>query len=147
MCCNYESYTQKTKPKLPKSCLRCEGFKSPPLPGCFPHHHLPLMHGRLVTAKISPFSAHQCPIKKYNEGILEEVDGLLLSWPRGAHSRLAPQEQCLVPTWGTCETVYSRGLLGPSACHLPSKMQTALRGDLLEEGAGRAKMWYTMKIT
>ena len=73
MCCDYESYTQKTKPKLPKSCLRCEGFKSSPSPDA-PPPHLPLMRGRLVTAKTSPFSVHQCPIKKYGDGILEEVD-------------------------------------------------------------------------
>ena len=57
---------------------------------------------------------------------------LLLSWPRGAHSRLVPQERCPVPTWRTRETLYSLGLLGPSAGHLPSEMQTALRGDLLQ---------------
>ena len=32
-----------------------------------------LMCGHLVTAKISPFSTHH--IKKYGDGILEEVDG------------------------------------------------------------------------
>ena len=70
---------------------------------------------------------------------------LLLSWPRGAHSRLAPQEQGPVPSWGTRETAYSLGLLGPPACHLPPEMQTALRGDLLQEGAGRAETWCRME--
>ena len=85
MCCNYETYTQKTKPKLPKSCLRCEEFKSyPPPPRCSPTPHLQLMRGCLVTAQISPFSAHQCPIKKYGDGILEEVDGFTPQLAKGS---------------------------------------------------------------
>ena len=104
------------------------GVQVLPLPGCSPALHLPLMCGRLVTAKTSPFSAHQCPIKKYGDGILEEVDGFTPQLAEGAHSRLAPQEQCPVPTRGTWETLHSLGLLGPSACHLPSEMQTALQG-------------------
>ena len=133
MCCDYGSYTQKTRPKLPKAAWGVRG-SSPihPSPGCSPTPHLPLMHGLLVTAKILPFSAHQCPIKIYGDGILEEVDIFTPQLAEGAHSRLAPQEQCPVPTWGAWETVRSRGLLGPSACHLPSEMQTALRGDLLQ---------------
>ena len=42
------------------------------------------MRGRLVTAKISPFSAHQCPIKKYGDGILEEVDGFTPQLAKGS---------------------------------------------------------------
>ena len=146
MCCNYETYTQKTKPKLPKSCLRCEEFKSyPPLPGCSPTPHLQLMRGCLVTAQISPFSAHQCPIEKYGDRILEEVDGFTPQLAEGSPQQASTPRTVPCPQVG--DPVYSRGLLVPSACHLPSKMQTALRGDLLQEGAGRAKMWCRMKIT
>ena len=74
MCWNYETYYQKSKIILPKAASGVRG-PSPP-PGML---HLPppplLMRGRLVTAKISPFSTPQCHIKKYGHGILEEVEG------------------------------------------------------------------------
>ena len=132
MCCNYETYTQKTKPKLPKSCLRCEEFKSyPPPPGCSPTPHLQLMRGCLVTAQISPFSAHQCQIEKYGDRILEEVDGFTPQLAEGSPQQASTPRTVPCPQLG--DPVYSRGLLVPSACHLPSEMQTALRGDLLQE--------------
>ena len=92
-------------------------------------------HGRLVTAKISPFSAHQCPIKKYGDGILEEVDGFTPQLAEGSTQQASTPGTVPCPHLGDLRDSIQPG---PPACHLPSKMQTALRGDLLQEGTAAA---------
>lgn len=107
-----------------------------------PPHPL-FMRGRLVTAKISPFSAHQCQIKKYGDGILEEVDGFTAQLAKGN----TQQASTPVPLLGDLRDCVQPGSPGSVSYHLPSEMRTALRGDLLQEGAQRAKVWHRMELT
>ena len=72
MCWNYETYYQKSKIILPKAAWGVRGPNPPP--GMLRSLPPPLLRrGHLVTAKISPLSTHH--IKKYGDGILEEVEG------------------------------------------------------------------------
>ena len=83
--------------------LRCEGFKSSP------HHHQDTLHPptsrSCMAALLLPKCCFSLPtnakFKNMEMVFWRKQTALLLSWPRGAHSRLAPQEQCPVPTRGT----------------------------------------------
>ena len=79
--------------------------------------------------------------------MLEKVDDFTPQLAKGSTQQASPPGAVPCPLLGDLRAVYSLGLLGPPACHLPPEMQTALRGDLLQEGAGRAKTWYRMEST
>ena len=122
---------------------------SPPLPQDTPPPppRLPLLRGCLVTAKISPFSAQQCSIKKYRDGALVEVDGFTPQLAKGSTQQASTPGTGPCPLLGDLRDCVQPGSPGSASLPPSSRMQRALRGDLLQEGTGRAQTWCRMEST
>ena len=115
------------------------GVQVLPLPGCSPIPHLPLMGGHPVTAKISPFSAHQCPIKKYGDGILEEVDGFTPQLAKGSTQQPSTPGTVPCPQLGDLRDSIQPG--SPGSLSLPPSFRNANspKGWLATRGCRESK--------